>query len=183
MPKLNFYFILFSHLEVEEWKVIKIIENEMEIKKGTLVTTLDHMKMEFKLTFEVKATSFLGVNSNILHFTLGDMNGIYGTRIPLVRLATTKPFLKVCSSINGVTEQGYAIDGDIEVQLNEWIYIEITQTQGPVGYIYSISMNGNQLFSIINNQPETFYNVLCYVSGPWKTAQPGFVRNLYYYYK
>ena len=163
--------------------MIKIIENEMEFKKDTLVTTLDHMQMEFKLTFEVKVTSILNVNTNILHFTLREFKGPYGSRIPMVRLLTGTPFVKVYSSINGVTGKGYPVVSDIEIQLGEWTYIEITQTQEPLGYNYSIFMNGNQLHNIINNQPETFYNVSCYASSPWQAAQPGFVRKLYYYYK
>ena len=57
--KAEFYYILFSHLEVEEWNVIKIIEDEMKKVKNKLVTTLDVVQMQFKLTFDHKHISLL----------------------------------------------------------------------------------------------------------------------------
>ena len=76
---------------------------------------------------------------------MGKVKGPYGSRIPMVRLLTGTPFVKVYSSINGKTGNGYSIIGDIETQLGEWTYIEISQTQEPLGYNYSVFMNGKPI--------------------------------------
>ena len=163
--------------------MIKIIENEMEIKKNTMVTRLENMQKEYKLSFEVNITSRISGNSNLLHFTVGGAKGSYGSKTPMIHLILGTSFLKFGAAINGITDEGYIFVSDIEIQLNEWTYIEITQIQEPLGYNYTVSMNGIQLHTIINSQPQIFYNVSCYVSNPWRNPQPGFVRKLYYYYK
>ena len=152
--------------------------------QGTLVKILDEMKKEFKISFELKLREKTSTSANILQFTaVGVDNGIYGARIPKVVLKRNNAFIKLILSINGIAENGYTFQSGTEIKLLEWTHIEVTQLQNPLGYNYTFSINGIQELNIVNSQPQTFYNVSCYVSNPWNNAQPGFVRNLFYYYK
>ena len=162
---------------------MRIIEDKIQITKNTLVTTLDQVTKEYKLSLEVNITKIDKVNfRNILHFTVGLDSGDYGTRTPKVSLAP-EGRLKIYAAVNGITEKGYAFTDDDVFNLGQWVSIEISQVKGPLGYNFTISMEGKQLHTIINNQPETFYKVRCYVSNPKQRAQLGSIRNVFFYYK
>ena len=145
----------------------------MKIEKNKLVTTLDEVQNEFKISVDVKISS-IARSANLIHFTTGGNTG-YG-------LTSKISFYHLNSSMKFVGSN-YKIVSHIATKLEEWEHIEILQIQDTIGYVKTIFLNGNKLFTTINNETQTFYNVSCYVSNPWNNAQTGFVRNLFYYYK
>ena len=154
--------------------MIKIIGNETAINVGTLVRILDEMKQEFKISLELKLTAKINHHANILQFSATDTDGIYGSRLPKLSIKKGTPnMIKMIPSINGITNNGYMFISDTEIKLLEWTHIEVAQLQNPLGYNYTFSINGTQELNIVNSQPQTFYNVSCYVSNPWNNAQPG----------
>ena len=175
----------FSRLGTKGWKQIKIIETEREIKKNTSVTTLGKLPKEFKVSFEIKPTKCL-INqwTNIIHFTVGKNVGSYGTRTPAVFFDRNKlGRLLFFSAVSGVTNVGYGVKSADVYKVGEWIHVEISQLHQLLGYNYTIAINGKQEHTVINNQPEAFYNVTCYVSNPWYYNQKGYIRKLFVYVK
>ena len=161
-----------------------IIEEKTEMKANTLAATLDELKMEYKITFEVMVTSFPTSANNLLHFTTGENGYAYGTRIPLVAFRTKKMgHLFFNLAVNGVTGYGYTVNSNQAYKKGEWIHVEISQILEPLGYNLTVTINGKQKHTTINNQPQTFQNIKCYVSNPWKSAVPGFIRKLYISFK
>ena len=60
-----------------------------------------------------------------------------------------------------------------------WTKIEVKQQQlQNSSFIYSISIDGVDRFSIENNQPQTFENVKIWAGDPWVDVQEGVIRNL-----
>ena len=175
---------LFTYLGTEGWYDIRIIDEETEIKADTLVAVLAKLEMEYKIVFEIMATSLPTSINNILHFTEGENGYSYGTRIPLVgfsRIMVGHLYFKL--AVNGVTGYGYPVESTQAYKKGEWIHVEISQIEEPLGYNLTITINGRQEHTIMNNQTQTFYNVKCYASDPWKEAVQGFIRKLYVSFK
>ena len=172
--------MLSSCLAIDEWKQIKIIENETEIKKKTLITTLDKLPKEYKLSVEVKPTSLPKKGANILRFIAGGNSSKYGSRIPSI-VINNSGSLNILTAING--RGTYKFTTVTEYKENKWIHIEISQIHEAKGYNFTIIVNGKQEHTVINDLPEEFHQVKCYVSTPGFPSQKGFVRNLFVYYQ
>ena len=145
-----------------------------------MITTLDKLPKEYKLSVEVKPTSLPEKVANILRFVAGGNAVKYGSRTPLINIFHGGS-LRISAAING--KDNYKITTVTEYKENEWIHIEISQIHEAKGYNYTMIVNGKQEHTVINDQPEEFYQVKCYVSSPWQRNLEGFVRNLFVYYK
>ena len=146
-----------------------------------MVTTLPQVTKAYKVSFEVKITSILKKDTNILQCTVGKSSGPYGTRTPAVFLREGRLLFR--SAVNGVSGWGYKVNSAAKYKIGEWVLIEISQIQETRGFNYTVTINGKQEHTTINNQPEAFNEVKCYASNPWKPAQPGVIRNLFFYIK
>ena len=66
-----------------------------------------------------------------------------------------------------------------QYQANTWIKIHIKQQVVNGEYTYSVTVNDESMYTIINNQPEDFYGVKVYASNPWDNKiVSGKIRNL-----
>ena len=143
----------YSCLGIGEWQQIKIIENETKIQKNTLVTTLDKFPKEYKVSLE--ATSLLpGESCNVIHFTAGGNNANYGDRNLVIyfRNVNIGYFIYIRSTVNG--NKDYSWKSVAKYKENEWIHIEVSQIHEPTGY--TITINGKQGHTVMNNQAEEF---------------------------
>ena len=159
-----------------EWGNARVLINaSVPIMRNNLVTTLETLEKEFKITFEFMATS-AGCNGNIIHFTTGGNSRVVGCRIPSVYYAGSN--IRVYFAVNGNLnyEQKMPVP-----MLNQWHSVEILQEKKENDYHYSFSVNGELGHTTINSDARTFQKVQVYASDPWCTAQPGYIRNLKVY--
>ena len=115
--------------------------------------------------------------ANLFHMTIGPNNEAPGNRIPGIFSSPNTHQLRVMSYVNG--NHNYQVILSQIPKPNEWYQIWIEQKLVDAKYIYTISVNGNEVHSIENTTPDTFNNVEAYVSNPFIGAMPGFVRNLH----
>ena len=145
-----------------------------------MITTLDKLPKEYKLSVEVKPTSLPEKRAGVLRFIPGDKAGNYEGQIHMItRLSSGR--LHFYTAING--DAKYKISTVTKYKENEWIHIEISQIHEAKGYNYTMIVNGKQEHTVINDQPEEFHQVKCYVAGGGIINQEGFFRNLFVYFK
>ena len=51
--------------------------------------------------------------------------------------------------------------------LNEWTQINISQTLDGDNYKFAIALNGEEAFSVINQEPSILKDIIVYASNPW----------------
>merc|ERR1719209_2065023 len=123
------------------------------------------------VSFDFKPTEYTDTLNNIIHLTSTDKDEYetHGDRIPIILLEKQKVYVR--SSINGNPDYRKVFSEVLD--LNKWTRIEVGQQQVYGDYIYSISIGGQELHSVVNSQPKEFTGVKVYASDPWFTAQPG----------
>ena len=118
------------------------------------------------------------VSYNIYHTTINGNNKVYGSRTPgiwiLYKNGEMNPSVR--SAVNENKDYTTNIDS---IQLNKWIIINVSQTKIENEYQYVVEVNGKVLDTVKNTKPQEFENVEIYISNPWRTAVPGYVRNVY----
>ena len=139
---------------------------------------MDTLEKQFNVSFEVKPTSFQWGQRNVIHFTIGDDHGNYGSRTPAVWLISER--FVIASAVNGNKNYVYT---SVTFPTGDWISVQISQIKSLSNYIYSITINGNVVHTVTNNNPAEFRNVQIFASDPWYEAQPGFIRNFVLYSK
>ena len=144
--------------------------------RSFLLTTIPKLGKEWKISFEFLPREFTNTNNNIIHLTSTDKDEYetHGDRIPIILLEEQKVYVR--SSINGNPDYS-KIFTDV-LSLNQWKRIEVGQQKINGDFIYSISIGGKELHSVVNTQPKEFTEVKVYVSSPWFTAKPGAIRRL-----
>ncbi|XP_047133483.2 uncharacterized protein LOC100207579 isoform X2 [Hydra vulgaris] len=101
-------------------------------------------------------------------------NGRYGDRVPCISFHENG-YLQIAASINGYNSWYFNID---PIELNQWTNIEVTQVLKDTFYKYTIKING-VVYSVFNNQSQSFDNVKVYASDPWSEAQNGSIKNFF----
>ena len=115
---------------------------------------------------------------NIFHATIKgdpDDNGSPGIWI---RLKNGQMFVYVYSEVGGDTLFTYSTPFD-PLQLNKWVIIDVSQTKVAGGYQNTVKMNGNVVYTENNTNTRQSENMKIYITDPWYSAVPGYVRNVY----
>ena len=148
----------------------------MPLIKGKLVAILKNVYKEYMVSFQLKPTSFDNTTyRHVLHLTANGNNDQYGDRNPLVYFTNRTGSLSVSSAINSSKNYVFTIK---TLSLMEWTLIKITQEIVNQNAIFSITVNGTLVKSIVNAKPVELQNVKVYATGPWSSPQNGFIRNL-----
>ncbi|XP_047143901.1 uncharacterized protein LOC124817645 [Hydra vulgaris] len=156
-----------------------LIENyETSLEPGKLVATIPQLAKSYKISFDLKPKSYpFGIYS-VLHFTIGGNLNEIGDRTPafLFRSNGTKNYLFCIAA---------PINGDISTQiyikpppLNAWTKVVVSQRRVYSKYVFKIYLNGTNVFSERNNEPQKFNNVKVFASNPWYKHHDGSIKNL-----
>ena len=151
------------------------VVGEIEIKKNQIIKTLNILPKEYEVSFEVKPTSKTNATySNVIHFTVGGDNAVYGDRTPAVWFHFSN--FHFSSTLNGLVDGLYG--SNVIMKLMEWTKIKISQLLIKGNYVFTIWVAESLIYNIINYQAREFHDVKVYISDPWYVAQPGYIRNL-----
>ena len=94
------------------------------ISKDNQIGVLQRLGLQFVITFEISFNTVPGSNLyNIIHFTNGERDGVYGARIPGLWYVSKQFHLS--SAISGNHHAGEYIPYDVKV--NTWYHMEISQ--------------------------------------------------------
>ena len=103
-----------------------IVEDPIDMKRGTLVATLPYIAKQYKVSFDVFIKKSKGTSwQSIVHFTIDENHGVPGRRHPALSLT---PEGKLCtvSDVNGDHNYHFYL-GSVFPE-GKWIHIEVAQT-------------------------------------------------------
>ena len=142
------------------------------------MTTIPLLKQEWRVSFELKANKFSGLQQ-ILHMTRGGKGSgsgsKYGDRTPAIWTHSSKGFL-ISSAVNG--KYSYSKYLKPLPALGIWTKIEVGQQLVGSKMVYSITIGGRKVFSVSNSKPSEFENVKVYASSDWYSPLSGSIKNL-----
>merc|ERR1712176_456679 len=165
------------------WGVYKptkvvLFEGVYQPQVGHLISILPHVYRIWHLEVDImpyKKNHYSWVN--LLHFTAsGDNYGRPGDRMPLISLYPGENILHIACYINN--EVSYSYDSDYVLPMHRWTKLEVGQTYLGGQFVYYVKINGKQVFSVVNNYPMDFYNMMVYGCDPWSEAPFAKLRNL-----
>ena len=162
----------------DPWDTILTSTNEQEIKRNTLLTTIPLLKQEWRVSFELKANKFSGLQQ-ILHMTRGGKGSgsgsKYGDRTPAIWTHSSRGFL-ISSAVNG--KYSYSKYLKSLPAVGVWTKIEVGQQLVGSKMVYSITIGGRKVFSVTNSKPSEFEKVKVYASSNWFSPLSGSIKNL-----
>ena len=138
-----------------------------------LMKTLSVLPKQFDISFDFKATKWIGRWTNIMHLTTGANCCGIGQRIPAI------------FPLNGKLAISFAVDRNgnyyfwtPKLALNTWYNFRLTQQLVGKNYIYRVYMNNKIIHTKVNTNAKDYKNVKVYVTDNYHNAQPGFIKNL-----
>ena len=145
------------------------------------MATIGKLGKQYSLHVEVMVTELFPTTAyyNIYHATIsGDLDA-YGSRIPAIYIHHENGyvFVHTSSAVSGNRKYTYNTPTS-PLQLNKWITIDVSQTMIGDDYQYKVAMNGEVLHMVNNTHTQEFLNVKIYISNPWRSAVPGYVRHV-----
>ena len=162
----------------DPWRTAFSLEEEHQISRNTLLTTLPLLAKEWRGSFDFKANNFKGL-AQVLHLTAGGKGSgsgsKYGDRTPAIWTHSSRGFL-VSSAVGG--KYSYAKYFKALPSLGEWTSIKVAQELVGSRTVYSITIGGKKVFAVTNSKPAHFENVRVYASSDWYSPVNGSIRNL-----
>ncbi|XP_065663104.1 uncharacterized protein LOC136085711 isoform X2 [Hydra vulgaris] len=165
-----------SDLLIINGKVEYIVGNFfIPLVKGKLLAVIPVLDKEYFVSLDFNPIKFNFGSRNVIHFTNGFDYSNYGDKILGIWFN---------SQGNGVLELSFLNNGYVHnfstnaFEVNQWSNIVICQVFNGSFYIYTIIINKEVVFSIINHQVHSYVNVKVYGSNPWTEAQNGSIKNL-----
>merc|ERR1719150_1725745 len=159
------------------WNTIYEVEEELDLSKSNLLTTLPTLPREWMVEFLFKPTNYDNPEwTSIFHMTIGGNgeNLVLGNRNPLVFNAPGRG-LVVVNSLNDNSDDYTDLPAPA---IDQWTKIRISQAIENGKTKVKVFINDEEMFSAVNSKPTSFENVKVYASGPWYLAQPGSIKNL-----
>ena len=145
------------------------------MQRKKLLTTIAKLNKEWRVSFEVKATRYEEKRSSVFHMSAKGQGGKPGDQTPAVWFHKKEGVL-VEAYVNG--NKSFLKTFDSLPKSGEWIKIDISQAKAGSQYIYTISINGEEMFSEENTRAAEFSNVHVYASSPNFIGQKGTIRNV-----
>ena len=148
---------------------------EQKLKRKNLLTTIAKLNKEWRVSFEVNPTSFKAQKSSVFHMTVGGRGARPGHQTPAVWFHKTEGIL-----VGAFVNDNHSFLKTFEAfpDRREWVKIEISQVLAGSQYIYTISINGEEKFSVENIRVKEFYKVQVFASSPFFLGQKGSIRNV-----
>ena len=146
------------------------------MKKSQLLTIVPRLGRQFKLSYEFKITKYGSSSYSYyaaMHMSTGSNSGSYGSRMPYVVYYETQ--VRVYAAISGNENSYKSFPRSLK---NEWTTIEVSQTKKDGVYMYTVTIDGEEVHAEENKGAAVFSNMAVFASDPWNTVQPGVVRNI-----
>jgi len=163
--------------------IVLVGKEGQELKRNTLVAIIPRLSNEWIVSMDVRLhTPLSEVNitkwtCNIIHLTQGERDEQYGDRTPFVSITRTTTQFHIGSSING--DKNKHIDLLVNgLTINQTYHLEVHQRYVSNGdYRYFITIDGEELYSVLNTDARQFYDVKVFMSNDWQAACPVYISN------
>ena len=164
----------FQCLDIPVDKIpLKLLHNDTEIVKNTLLSTIPVLPKEYEISFDFKATKWPSGWTSILHFSKQADSG-WGNRIPAILTYSGKVFIS--NAIDGNANWNFY---GLRFELNTWVNFRLSQRLEGHKYMYRVYLDGYLMKEKINRRAEDFHQVDIWIGDNSRIAQPGFIKNLY----
>ena len=160
-----------------DWAPVYSLPNEHLLKKSSLLTTLPILPKEWRLTFEINPKSYASSYSQVLQISKGGKVGQIGDRTPSLWFHKSRGIYLV-TALSGKANVGKFFRNSLP-RVGEWTRLVISQAKVGSKYIFSLVVDGEELWSAENLRPLEFSNVKVYDSSPWYPAQEASIRGLH----
>ena len=152
------------------------METEVPLIRDTYVATLKTLNKEYKVSFDVKPTTFYDNMASVIYLSAHGSRDSDGYKnFSICFSPFSKGSLDIWFSINSSISSTFYTK---QLLLLEWTSIRFLQVLVDDSYIYSVFLNGTLVYSTINIAPLVLSNVTVYAADPWNEAQSGSIRNL-----
>ena len=153
-------------------------ESEHLLKKNGLLTTLPSLGKEWRLTFEIKPTSYTYRSyAQVVQMTIGGKSSAVGDRTPSLWFHRTRG-VYIAMALGGKASVGKFFRGKLP-RAGEWTRFEIKQEKEGSRYMFSLIVGDEELWSTQNTKPVDFEDVKVYAASPWYVAQAGSIRDFH----
>ncbi|XP_065662977.1 uncharacterized protein LOC136085585 [Hydra vulgaris] len=132
--------------------------------KGKMVAEIPRLDMEYIISFDINPSNFDSGLHNIICF-----KNDFGFDICFY--IYNNGSLQITTQ---ATEQPFEIDF---IGSNLWSNIVLCQILKNYEYLFTIKINGLDVFNKNINQPKSFKNIKVYASYPWYNIQKGLIKN------
>ena len=158
-----------------DWETAFSLPSEHQLKRGSLLTTLPTLTKEWKVSFELRASSYQYKSyAQILQMTIGGKSGNIGDRTPALWIHKTRG-VYLTTTLGSKSSVGKFFKTK-KPPINEWTSVEISQTRKGSKYIFSFTLKGETLWTVENSDPREFSSVKVFASSDWYVAQAGAIR-------
>ena len=145
--------------------------------KGLVRKTYPTWNKVYRVSFSIIVNKLPHAQwANVIHFTTGGNNGVYGNRNPAVWINKRFQGISIVSAVSGNNYWR-----DYKISFGKQYDITIQQSKQNGKYWYEILINNILRLRVHNTKPIIFSNVKEYISDPWHysfTSDLGTIFNL-----
>ncbi|XP_065663101.1 uncharacterized protein LOC136085710 [Hydra vulgaris] len=165
-----------SDLLITNGKAKYLIEHyNTSLAKGKIIAKIPKINKEYLVSFDFYPKVFETGLHNIIYFVVGAHMVNNRNEVLSIWLDESgSGRIIIMALVNGKSSLYY-----YPIQLNMWSSIEVSQCLNGFLYVFKIRINGDVVFSIINNQAQDLNNVTIYASNPWDKVQIGLIKNFF----
>uniref|UniRef100_A0A7M5V0H6 Uncharacterized protein n=1 Tax=Clytia hemisphaerica TaxID=252671 RepID=A0A7M5V0H6_9CNID len=157
------------------------VKPEAKLKKGNLIGTIEKMKKEWRLSFDLKINKKAPRDQNIIHLTSTDKNCCKpGDRIPYISLYTNQK-IRVCSQRFGKGNK--CLFSKNKLPLNKYVSILVEQTKVKEKYVLTVTVGGvaNRVrIGDEKQEPIEFETVKIYAADKFYQTADGSIKDFLY---
>ena len=109
--------------------------------------------------------------------TQGGNYAQHGDRTPFIGIAKTTSRFHIASAVNGAPNF-HASQVENSVSINQKYHFAVHQRYVSDGnYRYFITIDGEEIYTVLNTNATQFYNVKVFMSNNWQAACPVYISN------
>ena len=160
-----------KNCEPFDWETAFSLATEHKLKRGSLLTTLPTLTKEWRISFELRPTSYQEDSyAEIGQIVIGGWSWSLGIH--------KEKGVYIAISQNG-EESKRKFFKTSKPPLNDWTPVKISQTRVGSKYLFTLIIRGKTLWTIENKDPRDFSDVNVFASSELSVAQAGFIRELW----
>jgi len=157
------------------WNTIYEVEEELNLTKSNLLTTLPTLPREWMVEFLFKPTNYDNPGwTSIFRMTIGGDRENLGDRNPAVFFHPSQG-LMIVNSLNDNNNDYIDLPAPT---IDTWTKIRMSQEIENGKTKVKVFINDEEVLSAVNSKPTSFENMKVYASDTWYPAQPGSIKNL-----
>ena len=144
-------------------------------RRSNLIDIIPTLSPAWYVSFDIYPISS-GDWRSVVHFVSRNWKHGYGGQVPEVVMHYSR--LYIYNAVNGYRSHQYVSN---PLTFNKYSRVEISQKLSNIsGVLYTIRIDGRQVYQIINSDARYFENVYVYKGNPWRNPANVLIKNFIY---